>query len=520
MNDRRPTANPRPVYASEQLLVLDDFQAEQAFHEQARYQQNRWLYTAGVVAGLEVNLMSPPDAQPVAGKPAPLALAVTPGAAFDEPGRLLVLGGSGGQLRLDLPPYYQPGTTQSLVLGLLFGESPAQDNRVTAAPLLSLWSAAALPPDAVVLANVSVDAPPEPPPPTTGGDAFPQSCNLTVVIDTGVTVKAVLQSYALPRIPASQVDGLPAPDGPVAANRIHGTLEPCQLPRIPASQVDGLPAPDGPVAANRIQGTLQVAQLPRIPASQVDGLPAPDGPVAANRIQGTLEPGQLPRIPASQVDGLPAPDGPVAANRIQGTLQVAQLPRIPVSQVDGLPPPDAPVAAGRIQGMIPAGQVSQLADALQRLALLEALFYVGKVDLNNQTVQAVNATFVPGPGAQYNPQWGGWLLPSSGGGFKVAFAVDGQPSGPMRLRMYHCTSSNWPHPGYAPVRISLNGATIADNYDPATKHMSQPGADLTNYFWDGFPLPAALFRADNTLLVEVCSGAKTNYWIRMIEIVR
>jgi hypothetical protein len=76
---RRQLMYRKPAYRNGQLLMADDFVAEQQFHAHARYSHSRYLHGFGVVQGLEVS------------KAGEMAVSVSPGVAVDRSGHEIEL---------------------------------------------------------------------------------------------------------------------------------------------------------------------------------------------------------------------------------------------------------------------------------------------------------------------------------------------------------------------------------------------------------------------------------------------
>ena len=377
MTNPSPTANPRPVYHSGQLLTLDDFNAEQSFHVVARQEQTRQLFGPGALSGLAVDVYRPPITTPTpSGQPDPVSLRVAPGEALDVDGRLLPLAGlaqlstgetapfdGSGNLLFNLAraPFYVRGQTISLVLSLSFGEVPSPQNaeRMLAAPIVTLGPAAQAPPDGVVLARLTIAAPAAPAPPPAGTTPPPDNFTLAVTLQDAQAAPATLAASRLPPIAADQISGQ------LPATQVSGVLSADQIPALPASKITDWPA-------------ITAADLPPIPADKLQGPLTPDQlpPIPADKLQGVLTLDQLPAIPAGKVTDWPAITAaelpPIPADKLQGPLVLDQLPRIPASQIDGLPQPDTgPIALSRLAGPLGTAQVPLLVEILRRLDALE-----------------------------------------------------------------------------------------------------------------------------------------------------
>lgn len=424
MSDSSPPANPRPIYHSGQLLQLDDFNAEQRYHVIARTAQTRRLFTAGVLDGLTVEVVTAPrPANQPQGAPDPVWLSIAPGAALDDQGQLILLSDAaqgpvtttnGVQVNLARPELYTRGLTRTFVVALSFDEAPSPTNpgRKIASPLVALTEGDAAPADAVVLAQVAVTAPAAAAAPQPGETASPPPdyFALDVVVRPGARQTAALSAERLPplpadgligQVPAARISGALARDQipplpaawiidwppitadqlpPLPADRLQGVLSVDQIPSLPACKIAAWPAitPEllPQIPAGKVQGLLAVEQLPHIPATLIAGpLTADQLPqIPAQKVQGPLAAEQLPAIPAALIVGALTADQlpPIPPALIAAPLDLRQLPRIPASQIDGLPDPaDELIATSRIAGPLDTAQIPSLVAILRRLDALE-----------------------------------------------------------------------------------------------------------------------------------------------------
>src|SRR3977135_94305 len=79
----------RPLYFTEQFLVVDDFKDEENYHLGLSRRHNRCLHTPGVVAGLEVTIEAQPPPKGAT------ELTVSSGIAIDYFGREIILAAPG-----------------------------------------------------------------------------------------------------------------------------------------------------------------------------------------------------------------------------------------------------------------------------------------------------------------------------------------------------------------------------------------------------------------------------------------
>jgi hypothetical protein len=233
MTSETPPLLPRQTYREGQLLGVDAFDREQALHIGLREYQTRQLFTPGILAGLEVAaaLAEPPTVGWV--------LTVTPGAAFDSSGRIILLV---DKLRFDErdvavvegkatiaigdPRYFPPGAPRTWRVAIASGEGEGADRKVPQ-PVISLL-AQEPGPDQVALARITVSATAATPPAitVTQGDAG---------------ARATLDPSRLPVIDAAGLGGsVPAEKvAGVDAARIVGLIAPGQLQPLPGDKIAG-----------------------------------------------------------------------------------------------------------------------------------------------------------------------------------------------------------------------------------------------------------------------------------------
>ncbi|HTV27873.1 MAG TPA: S8 family serine peptidase, partial [Xanthobacteraceae bacterium] len=148
--------------------------------------------------------------------------------------------------------------------------------------------------------------------------------------------------------------------------------------------------------------------------------------------------------------------------------------------------------------------------ALQASATIAAEPFV---DLTGPAVQARNATASTGSGMQYWPLAQGWRFVAPHARLTMSFN-SAQANKPMKLVLYHCTSSIWPRAGYSPVTIALNGTVVVSNFDVARNHRGS-----RDYAWDSLPIrSSAVKRGTNTLTIETQPGMVTHYWLRSVRL--
>ncbi|MEU8261576.1 LamG domain-containing protein [Micromonospora sp. NPDC048999] len=248
MTDGPPPLILRPVYQNNQVLKVDDFVREQTLHVASRQLQTGVLFRPGILTGFTVT----PGPSP-AGTGAVASVTVSPGAALDDQGRLILLvdraefegaavSAVGGQFTLPLhaPRPVSPGEQVSVQLVVGFREEPVPGaaNQARPAPVFSLVVPQRQePPESVMLAEVTLTAAGAAGQPGTPGDM-----PLAVTVDPAVGWTATLSPGRLPPIDASQITS--------------GVLDPA---RVPATQPD-----DGPIPAERIVGPLGPEQIPAL----------------------------------------------------------------------------------------------------------------------------------------------------------------------------------------------------------------------------------------------------------------
>jgi hypothetical protein len=105
----------RPTYFRGQLLLEEDFSAEQSYHRHARWKHNLHLHGWGVVTGLEVEA-----------EPGRHRVSVRPGVAIDSEGREIELHET---VTIDLTAHHHQHHHQRLIICLHYEEEPAVDEQ-------------------------------------------------------------------------------------------------------------------------------------------------------------------------------------------------------------------------------------------------------------------------------------------------------------------------------------------------------------------------------------------------------
>jgi hypothetical protein len=112
----------RPLYFTEQFLVVEDFKDEEHYHLGLTRRHNRCLHTPGVVAGLEVTVQAQPRAS------GPTTLTVGSGSAIDNFGREIILAAP-ATITFDAP-----GGRYERYVVISFGEVKSTDESDTKVP--------------------------------------------------------------------------------------------------------------------------------------------------------------------------------------------------------------------------------------------------------------------------------------------------------------------------------------------------------------------------------------------------
>jgi hypothetical protein len=294
---------PKEHYYDNQLLTVEDFEREQAYHSAHRELHTRLCYTAGVLSGLTVGQGS-----------APGEIQISPGVAIDGMGRQIVLaagarfGGAvvnaaSGEFVLDLndSAWYDIARVKVWQLTIEADSTPlAQDGQWIEYPKLSLslpgtGSSQSL----IVLAEVTIKA-------TETTDSSSGKPVQKVAVAVGTDSRFQLAAALSPeRVPA------------VNADKITGKLNPLSIPDLNASQITAgklNPALIPDLDAELIKtGKLDAAVIPALTAADIPNLDAAKiatGKLAANVIpdldaakiaSGKFSEVLIPEIPASRI---------------------------------------------------------------------------------------------------------------------------------------------------------------------------------------------------------------------------
>jgi hypothetical protein len=250
----QPLNPPRTLYSYGQLLGVEDFGREQAYHSGLREQLTSLLYGPGTLAGLGVTFF-PGQGVPEKDGVAP-ALIVEPGVGLDGRGRLIILSQAatsrgirlqvvpgGFALPLDDPALVRTPGVRPLDLTLGFREEASgQPGQAVSTPVLSLVA-----PDAggddLVLARISLTVTAVNGP---VGQAPPP--NLVTAEVTSQAARAVLSAARLPALdPARFSRPLQAAEiESVTAAQVTGVLNPDRIPALPAAKILDLDGRDRP----------------------------------------------------------------------------------------------------------------------------------------------------------------------------------------------------------------------------------------------------------------------------------
>ena len=391
----------RERFYDNQLLHVQDFEREQAFHVGHRELQTRLCYTAGILAGLAVRN------GPAAGQ-----VVVLSGVAIDGTGRQIVLAAGarfgtsdivpqGGSFTLDLnkePGCYAVGEEKKWALTLEADPTPdPKDNQWIERPKFSLIRTEAAPEASqVVLARIGVNATETTD--TSSGKPV-KTITLAVQIDSNVQVPARLSPERLP---------------PVSADKIQGKLDPEVIPDLDAGQIKS--------------GKLRVSVIPDIDAGKIS-----TGKLVINVIPdldaAQIKTGKLSRtvIPTLGADSIPDLD---AAKIKSGRLSLEVIPDLDAAKIKSgrlslevIPDLDASlVKTGRFRDT----QIPDLSAAKITSGKLSATVIPG-LDAGQITSGVLSADRLPPdllPPDQRKPKWQATIARPGGTGNRVRFCVD------------------------------------------------------------------------------------------------
>ena len=132
------------------------------------------------------------------------------------------------------------------------------------------------------------------------------------------------------------------------------------------------------------------------------------------------------------------------------------------------------------------------------------------VDFSNPAIQAQNATVETGQGTMFNDYYkGSWIMHYPGMSYiKINFNHQKTGNATVNLVLVHLTSMLNGSNGFAPIDILVNNTVYKSQYDVVNGNYQQDTFDITNLIAEG----------DNTIQLNFCNGARSNYWIRDFKV--
>jgi Concanavalin A-like lectin/glucanases superfamily len=306
-------------YFDQQLLRVEDFQREQAFHIASRELLTRFLYSPGILLGLNVAL------DKTNGK-----LQISPGFAIDSLGRqiILVSGASfensdvalvSGVFTLDLTDKKYQNKKWLLTIEYFEETASPTETQWKEYPQLSLINAASKP-SATQISLATIDVK------VSGTTEKPE---IDYMLDTSVQVAAALaasQNISADQITSGTLDAARIPNLP--ADKItSGTLDAALIPNIDFSKITGnidaakIPNFDADKIAS---GTINVERIPELSADKINSgvlkiEQIPD--ITADKLKGSLAEAQIPALKTDQITS--------------GTFVIERIPKIPAENISG-----------------------------------------------------------------------------------------------------------------------------------------------------------------------------------------